>query len=90
MGVKKNKKSNLDGLLTEDKRRIVEEVKILSKDAHMEIFYLLHKMNNKYTLNSNGVFFNLNNLDDKTLEELKKIVIFLNKNEKNLENYTSC
>jgi hypothetical protein len=82
------KKSKPVCITTCDKRKIVEKVKMLSKDVHMEIFYYLHKINSNYTLNGNGVFFNLNNLDDKTLCELKKMVIFYNKNERILkENY---
>jgi hypothetical protein len=84
---KNKKKSKLVCITTDDKRKIVDKVKMLSKDVHMEIFYFLHKINN-YTLNGNGVFFNLNNLNDETLYTLKKMVIFYNKNEKKLkENY---
>ncbi len=72
----------------DDKRNIVETVKNLSKDVHLEIFYYLHKINSSYTVNANGVFFNLNNIDNSTLSTLKDMIHFYNKNEKNLkENY---
>jgi hypothetical protein len=84
-----NKKKSKSACITpDDKRKIVDKVKMLSKDVHIEIFYFLHKINGNYTLNGNGVFFNLNNLDDETLYTLKKMVNFYNKNEKKLkENY---
>ena len=68
------------------RRKIVDKVKTLSKDAHMEIFYFLKKkINEEYTLNQNGVFVNLNNVDNDTLYVLKKMVDFYSKNEKKLK-----
>jgi len=68
-----------------NKRKIVEKVMNFSKEVHMEIFYFLKdRMNDKYTINQNGVFINLNHLDNDTLQELKKRVDFYYKNEKKL------
>jgi hypothetical protein len=76
--------TNLEIVAITDKRKIVEKVNTLSSDVHMELFYYLFKTNNKYTINNNGVFFNLNTLNDKVLDELDKMVIFCYKNEKKL------
>ena len=68
-----------------NKRKIVEKINNFSKEVHMEIFYFLkEKMKYNYTINQNGVFINLNDLDNKTLNELNKRVEFYNKNEKKL------
>lgn len=69
-----------------DKKKMVEKVKNLSKDVHMEIYYFLkNKTNKDYTINQNGVFINLNNIDDNILCELKEMIDFYNKNEKKLK-----
>ena len=69
-----------------EKRKIVDKVKKLSKDVHMEIFYFLKKkINEEYTINQNGVFINLNTIDNDTLFSLREMVNFYNKNEKNLK-----
>ena len=69
-----------------DKRKLVDKVNLLSKEVHMEIFYFLYKIIvDNYTLNGNGVFINLNNIDNNTLHKLKKMVQFYNKNEKKLK-----
>ena len=81
--VDKNPKTKIS---IDGRRKIVDKVNTLSKDVHMEIFYFLkNKMNDGYTLNQNGVFINLNNLDNETLHELKKMVTFYHKNEKKLK-----
>ena len=80
--------TNQEIVTVTDKRKIVEKVNTLSSDVHLELFYYLFKTNNKYTINSNGVFFNLNTLNDKVLYELDRMVHFCYKNEKKLnKNY---
>lgn len=69
-----------------EKRKIIDKVKILSKDVHMEIFYFLKKkMSDEYTINQNGVFINLNHIDNDTLYSLREMVNFYIKNEKKLK-----
>ena len=70
---------------TYSKKKILEKVKKFSKEVHLEIFYFLKdKIKNNYTINQNGVFINLNDLDDKIVNELNKKVQFYDKNYKNL------
>ena len=78
-------KNKIPVITIDDKRKIVDKVKILSKDVHMEIYYFLKKNNSSYTLNRNGVFFNLNNINDEFLHNLSDMVNFYNKNEKKLK-----
>ena len=78
-------KKKKEGFTIDDKRKIVDNVKLLSKDAHMEIFYFLQKHTDLYTINANGVFYNLNNFDDKMLYGLEKMIKFYHKNEKKLK-----
>ena len=70
---------------TYNKRRLAEKVKNFSKEVHLEIFYFLrNKIKNNYTINQNGVFINLNDLDKDTFDELKNKVDFYDKNNKKL------
>lgn len=49
------------------------------KKYYIQLFNIINKNNVKYTNNLNGIFFNLNNLDNATLQEVE---LFLN----NIEN----
>lgn len=68
----------------QDKKTLVEKIGTLSKEAHIEIFFLLKKYVPEYTLTRNGAFFNVNQLPDPVLIELKDLVEFCSKNEENL------
>lgn len=84
--IKKSVDKKIPKITINERRKIVDKVKTLSKDVHMEIFYFLkRRINEDYTTNQNGVFINLNNIDNNTLYELRKMVNFYNKNEKKLK-----
>lgn len=84
--IKNNSKKKISKITINERRKIVDKVKTLSKDVHMEIFYFLKKkMNEEYTINQNGIFINLNNIDNDTLYSLREMVNFYSKNEKNLK-----
>lgn len=70
----------------QDKKTLVEKIGTLSKEAHIEIFFLLKKYvsESHYTLTRNGAFFNVNQLSERALLELKDLVEFCSKNEENL------
>jgi len=68
----------------DQKKRVAEKVTALSKDAHLEIFFLLKKHGAKYTSNHNGMFFNINSISNDVLNRLEKLVEFCHQNEKNL------
>lgn len=68
----------------DQKKSIAEKVNSLSKDAHLEIFFLLKSNNIRYTSNHNGVFFNINSVPNKVFNGLERLVNFCYKNEKEL------
>lgn len=83
---KSNEKKKIPKITINERRKIVDKVKQMSKDVHMEIFYFLKKrISEDFTLNQNGVFINLNNISNTTLFELQEMVNFYNRNEKKLK-----
>lgn len=72
----------------EEKRKIVDKIKKMSKEVHLEIYYfLINNTDNSYTKNQNGVFINLNNLDDQVLLKLQEMTDFYDKNELNFREH---
>ena len=71
----------------QEKKSLVEKISLLSKEAHIEIFFFLkkHVSTSHYTLTRNGAFFNINQLSHKILLELKDLVDFCSQNEDNLK-----
>lgn len=72
-------------ITVEEKKKLIEYVGELNKDACIEIFKIVQNYTNKYTKNNNGIFINLNNLDNNCLCEIKKFVDFCRDNEKKLK-----
>lgn len=68
----------------EQKKNVAEKVASLSKDAHLEIFFLLKNSGSKYTSNHNGIFFNINSVPDHLFNRLEQMVDFCYENEKKL------
>lgn len=57
------------------KKRIVSNIDNLkSKTDYMELFKIINNVTDKYTQNNNGVFINLNCLDDSTLQKIEKFL----------------
>lgn len=52
-----------------------------------EIFKILHKNNSVYTKNNNGIFVNLNWIDDNILIEINNYIIFCLKSQNEIKNY---
>lgn len=72
--------------ISNDRRKMLsEKAESLSKDAHLEIFYYLKNKKVQYTLNANGVFIDINSIDDKTFVILEKKINFFCENEKKLK-----
>lgn len=60
------------------KKKIVSDIeKIKSKEDYIALFKIINRVTDKYTQNKNGVFINLNCLNDSTLLEIET---FLNNN----------
>lgn len=76
-------------MFTESKKlEIINKINNIGNKKHkkkyyINIFNIINKNNVKYTNNLNGVFFNLNNLDDKILLEIDA---YLNNIDKIIEN----
>lgn len=68
----------------DQRKNVAEKVKSLSKDAHLEIFFLLKDSGTRYTSNHNGIFFNINSISDKMFNRLERLVDFCYENEKKL------
>lgn len=67
------------------KKDLIKDIKLLSRDEHVQIFYIIKKSNVKYTENNNGIFINLRNVSDKILDKLIKFVEFAKVNNSELE-----
>jgi hypothetical protein len=56
--------------LQERKKQFLEELKTLTADQYYEIFRIIKRNNVEYSENSNGVFFDLNGMDDSIFQKL--------------------
>jgi hypothetical protein len=71
--------SNIDNNCKEysksDKKIIASRIEqIKNKKIYIKLFKIISDDNNNYTSNSNGVFLNLNNLHNKTLFKIEKVL----------------
>lgn len=53
----------------------------LSMEQNIEIYKIIKKDNIKIMKNNNGAFVNLNTVNPQILEELEKLVYYIDKNE---------
>ncbi len=60
-----------------NKKKLIESVKKLSKDEIIEIFKIFLDNNIPYSENNNGIFINLNNVREKTLNEINKYIDYI-------------
>ena len=65
-----------------DKKKIVSRITDLkNKHCNTKIFKIIYEFNINYSKNDNGVFFNLNELNNETLSKIENIIDFYeNKN----------
>ena len=67
-----------------DKKIIASRIEqINNKKIYIKLFKIISNDNNNYTANSNGVFLNLNNLQDKTLSKIEHVLDIYEKFKKN-------
>lgn len=59
------------------KRKLIESIKQLSKDEHIEIFKMLLDEHIPYSENNNGIFINLNNVKDSTLDHIINYIEYI-------------
>ena len=60
----------------DERKRIFENIKVLVKSEHEEIFRIIRKTKENYTENSNGIFFDLATVSDETFNQIKEYLDF--------------
>ena len=61
-------------LSSKEKKDLLVKVKKLKKKEMIQIFKIIKESNNNFSENSNGIFVNLNKVDNKVLLEIKNLV----------------
>ena len=59
-----------------DIKKLIDDIEVMPKESHIEIFKIFRLYNVKFTENNNGIFFNMNNIDN--------YVNFINENNKDI------
>lgn len=62
-----------------------EQIENLDAFHHNKILKVLIKNNIKYSENRNGIFVNMNSFDENTVNEIKKTLLYITKQEKSLQ-----
>lgn len=63
-----------------DKLYIKKKMDLLIKNEYFKIFNFIEQANSKYTENQNGIFVNLNDVDDNTLFKIKEYIETITEN----------
>lgn len=59
----------------ENKKKIINKIQnIKNKKNYINLFKLIIKLNISYSLNKNGIFFNLNKIDNKDLNKIVDLI----------------
>ena len=57
-----------------DKVELKNKILKLSEEDHIQIFYILKNNNEQYTVNKNGLFFDIINISNNTLKRIVKYI----------------
>jgi hypothetical protein len=60
------------------------KIENLDKIHHIKILNILKNNSVKYSENRNGIFVNMSSFNDKTIEEVQKILLYIENQEQNL------
>ena len=63
-------------------KNIIENIKNLNNNQHLDIFHIIKKQNINYSQNNNGTFIDMNNLEEITINEIRKYLNVLEINNK--------
>jgi hypothetical protein len=74
---KKEVQNNNNELLITKKKRLIDMVNNLSKMEYLEIFNIFLEDNCQYSENKNGVFINLNNVKENTIDKIYNFINFI-------------
>lgn len=66
----------------QQRRQLFDNLALLVKSEQIEIFKILKKYDEKYTENSNGIFFDVMNINDAAYEEMNTFMEFCMKTRK--------
>ena len=78
LSIENNIENNIENKVNyKDLERLSNEIDGLSKNHHIEIAKILKTNNVKLSENNNGIFVNLNNLNNSTIIEIKTYIGFL-------------
>ena len=66
-------------------QKIKNEITKLDKIHHLKIFKLLKENEVKFSENRNGIFINMATINEKTLEQLAKTLIYIKEQEQELK-----
>lgn len=70
-----------------DKKLIVKRISdIKNKKCYIKIFKVINNDNLNYSRNDNGIFFNLTNLKDDTLNKIESILLYYENKKNNVLN----
>lgn len=69
-----------DSNKVKDLKELRERIGNLDVCEHIEILKIIIKNDVKFTENSNGVFINMNKLDEKSLDDIRSFLSFINNN----------
>ncbi len=70
----------LTGEEYEERRRLLEEIKLLMKTEQEEVYRIVKEARAEFSKNSNGVFFDICKLPAETVLAIQKFVEFSRKN----------
>ena len=68
---------------------IKQAIERLDSSNHKEIFRIFKKYDVQYSENKNGIFINLTHIDDIVLNEIKEYLLYVNKQEKDIDTLES-
>jgi hypothetical protein len=68
-------------------KQIQSNINKLSENEIIEIFKIINESNTNYTKNNNGIFFNLNWVDDAALEKIHNYITFCIKSQNEISKY---
>lgn len=65
-------------------KSLKEKIESLDKTEHQEVLKIIKKYDCKFTENNNGVFINMNKLDENVINEIEAFLVFSDENNKML------
>jgi dsDNA-specific endonuclease/ATPase MutS2 len=62
--------------MSDERKQLFENMKLLVKPEQEEIYRILRKMKETYSENSNGIFFDLSTVSEPTFEQIREYLNF--------------